>query len=253
VSRELARPEESSMKKLSLAVAITALLAACGQSESESDAAADLSVAGESASTEFANDDERIIYALGVVLAQNIAELDLTEAEFAIAAEGMRDVVRGMEPRVEMEVFGPQIESFANQRINASAALDAAPEREASAAFAAEIAAEPGAQRLPSGVVISPIVEGDGENPAATSTVTVHYHGTLRDGTVFDSSVDRGEPATFPLTGVISCWTEGVQEIKVGGKAKLLCPSDTAYGDSGVPGIPGGAALLFEVELLAIE
>lgn len=241
------------MKKLSLAVAITTLLAACGQSQSESDASADVSVAGETASTEFANDEQRIIYALGVVLAQNIAELNLTEGEFAVASEGMRDVVRGTDPRVDMDVYGPQIEAFANQRLNAAAALDAAPEREASAAFAAEIAAEPGAERLPSGVVISPITEGDGENPVATSTVTVHYHGTLRDGTVFDSSVDRDEPATFPLTGVIPCWTEGVQRIKVGGKAKLLCPADTAYGDAGVPGIPGGSALLFEVELLAIE
>lgn len=241
------------MKMLSLAVTITALLAACGQSEPESDASADMPATGDPASIEFANDDERIIYALGVVLAQNIAELNLTEDEFAVAAEGMRDVVRGTEPRVEMEVYGPQIESFAAERINAAAALDAAPEREASATFAAEIAAEPGAERLPSGVVISPITEGDGETPVATSTVTVHYHGTLRDGTVFDSSVERGEPATFPLTGVIPCWTEGVQKIKVGGKSKLLCPSDTAYGDAGVPGIPGGSALLFEVELLSIE
>lgn len=241
------------MKKLSLAVAITALLVACGQSESEPEVSADLPVAGASASTELANDEERIIYALGVVLAQNIAELNLSEDEFAVAAEGMRDVVRGMEPRVEMDVYGPQIESFANQRMSAAAALDAAPEREASAAFAAEIAAEPGAEQLPSGVIVSPITEGDGDNPAATSTVTVHYHGTLRDGTVFDSSVERDEPATFPLTGVIPCWTEGVQRIAVGGKAKLLCPSDTAYGDAGVPGIPGGSALLFEVELLSIE
>ena len=81
----------------------------------------------------------------------------------------------------------------------------------------------------------------------------VHYHGTLRDGTVFDSSVQRGEPISFPLSGVIPCWTEGVQKMKVGGKAKLVCPSDTAYGDGGQGPIPGGAALMFEVQLLAIE
>ena len=78
----------------------------------------------------------------------------------------------------------------------------------------------------------------------------VHYHGTLRDGKVFDSSVERKEPATFPLNGVIPCWTEGVQKIKVGGKAKLVCPSEIAYGDSGRPGIPPGAPLTFQVELL---
>jgi len=81
----------------------------------------------------------------------------------------------------------------------------------------------------------------------------VHYTGTLIDGTVFDSSVQRGQPATFPLNGVVKCWTEGMQQIKVGGKAKLICPSDLAYGDQGrPPQIPGGATLVFEVELLEI-
>ena len=117
----------------------------------------------------------------------------------------------------------------------------------------AEQANLPGAQRSDSGVVVIPMTEGTGESPTATSTVRVHYHGTLRDGSVFDSSVDRGEPISFPLSNVISCWTEGVQKIKVGGKAKLVCPSETAYGDQGSGSIPGGAALAFEVELLAIE
>ena len=83
--------------------------------------------------------------------------------------------------------------------------------------------------------------------------VKVHYHGTFPDGKVFDSSVERGTPAEFPLSGVIPCWTEGVQKLKVGGKAKLICPSKTAYGDQGAGGaIPGGATLVFEVELLEI-
>ena len=87
----------------------------------------------------------------------------------------------------------------------------------------------------------------------ASDQVKVHYTGTLTDGTVFDSSVKRNEPATFPLNGVIKCWTEGVQKMKVGEKAKLTCPSDVAYGDNGrPPTIPGGATLIFEVELLEI-
>ena len=82
----------------------------------------------------------------------------------------------------------------------------------------------------------------------------VHYRGTLTDGTVFDSSIDRGEPVTFPLSGVIPCWTQGLQLMKTGGKARLVCPSDLAYGDAGSPPkIKGGAALAFEVELLSIE
>jgi FKBP-type peptidyl-prolyl cis-trans isomerase FkpA len=126
-------------------------------------------------------------------------------------------------------------------------------EKAESDAWAAEQASQPGAERSPSGVVFISMTEGTGANPTAESTVRVHYHGTLRDGTVFDSSVQRGEPISFPLSGVIPCWTEGVQKIKVGGKAKLVCPSDTAYGDRGSGSIPGGAALMFEVELLEIE
>jgi FKBP-type peptidyl-prolyl cis-trans isomerase FkpA len=97
------------------------------------------------------------------------------------------------------------------------------------------------------------VKEGSGASPALTDTVKVHYHGTLRDGTVFDSSVDRGEPAEFPLDRVIPCWTEAVQTMKVGEKAHITCPSEIAYGDRGAPPkIKGGAALAFDVELIEI-
>ena len=119
-------------------------------------------------------------------------------------------------------------------------------------AFIEEQAALEGAERTESGIVIQPITVGTGPSPTADDTVRVHYHGTLRDGAVFDSSVDRGEPATFALTGVIACWTEGVQRISVGGKSRLVCPPNLAYGPQGRPGIPGNAALAFEVELLEI-
>jgi FKBP-type peptidyl-prolyl cis-trans isomerase FkpA len=234
------------MKKLFPAIAVSVLLVACGQPDS-------ISGSEEPASVELSSDNERILYALGVVIAGNIDDLGLSEEEFAIAAAGMRDVVAGRTPRVEMDVYGPRIQAFADERMRAAAEVTLGPEKAASAAFADEIAAEPGAERLASSVVFVPITEGDGANPTAEDTVTVHYHGTLRDGSVFDSSVERGTPASFPLSGVIPCWTEGVQKIRVGGKARLLCPSDTAYGDAGRPGIPGGAALLFEVELLSID
>ena len=90
--------------------------------------------------------------------------------------------------------------------------------------------------------------------PKATDRVKVHYKGTLIDGTVFDSSIDRNEPATFPLNGVIPCWTQGVQLMKVGGSARLVCPSELAYGDEGrPPRIKGGATLVFDLQLLSIE
>ncbi|HEY5665517.1 MAG TPA: FKBP-type peptidyl-prolyl cis-trans isomerase [Gammaproteobacteria bacterium] len=230
------------MPKLLSVVVVASLLAACGPSEPV--------VVGESSEpVELSNDDERILYALGVVLADNIANLNLSPDEVALVTAGMRDTISGAEPLVDIETYGPRIQGFANQRIQAG--VDE--EQAASAAFADEIAAEPGAERTESGIVFVPMTEGDGDNPTASDTVTVHYHGTLRDGNVFDSSVDRGQPATFSLGGVIPCWTEGVQKIRVGGKAKLLCPADIAYGDAGRPGIPGGAALLFEVELLSIN
>ena len=111
-----------------------------------------------------------------------------------------------------------------------------------------------GSETLPSGVVVTHLKQGTGPMPAARNTVKVHYRGTLNNGTEFDSSYKRNEPIAFPLRGVIPCWTQGVQKMKVGGKAKLICPAETAYGARGVPGvIPPNSVLNFEVELLAIE
>ena len=115
-------------------------------------------------------------------------------------------------------------------------------------------AAEPGATVTDSGLVFRSLKDGTGPNPAASQVVRVHYRGTFPDGKEFDSSLSRGKPAEFPLNRVIRCWTEGVQKIRVGGKAKLTCPSAIAYGESGAGGvIPPNATLLFEVELLGIK
>lgn len=114
-------------------------------------------------------------------------------------------------------------------------------------------AKEPGAVVTPSGLVFRSLVEGKGATPAASDVVTVHYKGMLTDGREFDSSYSRGEPTSFGLNRVIPCWTEGVQRIKVGGKAKLTCPPGIAYGSRGAGGvIPPNAVLIFEVELVAI-
>jgi FKBP-type peptidyl-prolyl cis-trans isomerase FkpA len=114
-------------------------------------------------------------------------------------------------------------------------------------------AKEPGAQQLPSGVVFKSLRPGTGASPTEADTVKVHYEGRLVDGTVFDSSYKRNEPTTFPLQGVVPCWTQGLQQMKVGEKAQLTCPADVAYGDQGrPPTIPGGATLAFDVELLEV-
>jgi len=136
------------------------------------------------------------------------------------------------------------------------AAPSAAGDAPAAAPEAAAPAAAPATPGAPDGspFSVTAISEGSGAMPTASDVVKVNYEGKLADGTVFDSSYARNEPATFPLSGVISCWTQGVAQIKVGGTATLVCPPEMAYGASGVPGtIPPNATLTFKVELLAIE
>lgn len=114
-------------------------------------------------------------------------------------------------------------------------------------------AATPKEMKTASGITITTIKEGSGASPKSADTVTVHYRGVLNDGKEFDSSYKRGQPTSFPLNGVIPCWTEGVQTMKLGGKAKLVCPPGLAYGSRGIPGvIPPDSTLTFEVELLKI-
>ena len=123
----------------------------------------------------------------------------------------------------------------------------------ASKAYLDKAALQPGAVKLPSGVIYRDERAGTGASPKATDTVSVNYRGTLTNGSEFDSSYKTNRPFTTPLTRVISCWTEGVQKMKVGGKAQLVCPAEVAYGDQGQGGIPPGSTLIFEIELLAVN
>ena len=157
-------------------------------------------------------------------------------------------------PQIELQEWGPKVSVFANKRQSAQAEKDSAKEKELSKGFIAKATAEKGSVTKPSGLIYKQLKGGAGPSPKATDKVKVHYEGKLINGTIFDSSVKRGQPAEFPLNGVIPCWTEGVQLMKVGEKAQLICPAAIAYGDRGhPPTIPGGATLIFEVELLSIE
>ena len=196
-----------------------------------------------------ANDEQKALYALGVAISQSLNDFALTESELEIVKSGISDGVLKKTIKVDMQIYRPKIQQLAQSRTS----VVAEKEKKASTGFLAKAAAEPGARKTASGAIVTTIKEGKGPSPKASDTVKVHYQGTLLDGTVFDSSVQRGQPATFPLSNVIKCWTEGLQQIKVGGKSRLVCPADIAYGDRGSPpAIKPGATLIFEVELLEI-
>jgi FKBP-type peptidyl-prolyl cis-trans isomerase FkpA len=192
-------------------------------------------------------DDEKTIYALGLSVSRSLAQFDLSPAEIELVRRALADAAAG-KPAVDLNTWGPKIQPLAQAR----ASKVSEREKAASTAYLAKAAAESGAVKTDSGLIYREVKAGAGESPKATDTVKVNYRGTLVNGTEFDSSYSRNQPAQFPLNGVIKCWTEGVQKMKVGGKAVLVCPSDLAYGDQGRPSIPGGAALIFEIELLEI-
>jgi FKBP-type peptidyl-prolyl cis-trans isomerase FkpA len=128
-----------------------------------------------------------------------------------------------------------------------------APEQLTNEGFLDKAAREPGSIKTPSGLIYTEVEPGSGASPTATDTVRVHYRGTFMDGTEFDSSYKGNEPVEFPLNKVIPCWTEGVQRMKPGGKARLVCPANIAYGAEGKPPvIPGGATLIFEIALVDV-
>ena len=201
------------------------------------------------AAQELKSDEDKTLYALGVALAGQLAPFALSPAEVDLVKAGLTDAALNRPHKAEPREYMTKIQELRTQRT----AVVAAAEKKAGDAYLGKAAAEPGAKKLDSGVIITTLTPGTGPSPKATDKVKVHYHGTLTDGTVFDSSVQRGQPATFPLNGVIKCWTEGVQQMKVGGKSRLVCPADVAYGERGAPPrIKPGATLVFEVELLEI-
>jgi len=199
-------------------------------------------------------EDEKTIYALGLAVSQNLKAFSMSPEEVKLVVAGLTAGLTNQKPAVELSAYRDKLNALAQSRTAARAAK----EREASTKFLADAAAQKGAQKKASGLVYLETKAGSGDTPTTKDKVKVEYTGKRRDGSVFDSSIERGQPVDFPLGRMIPCWTEGIQLMKSGGKAVITCPADLAYGDTGLPPGSGemiapGAVLQFDVELLSIE
>ena len=204
--------------------------------------------AASAAAPEPTTDEQKTLYALGLAINQSLNNFTLSESEFELVKSGITDGFF-KRPKVDLQTFGLKISEL--QQARASVVAEA--EKKLGAAFLAKASAESGAKKTESGAILTTIKEGKGATPKVMDTVKVHYLGTLIDGTVFDSSAKQGESATLHVNEMSKCWTEGIQQMKVGSKSKLICPSNLAYRDKGLPPlIKPGATLVFEIELLEI-
>jgi FKBP-type peptidyl-prolyl cis-trans isomerase FkpA len=190
-------------------------------------------------------EDEKTVYAIGAALGHNVTPLSLSPALIEQLKKGVGDAAAGAPPAVDVQGYEPKIRAFIASRQAAQ-----------NKPFLEKAAKEEGAVKTASGLVMRTLRAGTGPAPAKTDVAVVEYAGSLMDGTVFDASSRRGKPLAFPLgaAGMIPCFSEGVQRMKVGEKARLVCPPELAYGEQGAPPtIPGNAVLIFDVELTGLN
>ena len=199
---------------------------------------------------------DKVSYALGLGIGQQLAQMGASDLNIDDFADAIKDVINGNELKVPHKDAQTIVQEYFRQqeeRINAIRAEQGKAAKAEGEKFLAENKIKEGVKVTPSGLQYVVVKEGEGAMPTAEDEVTVHYTGKLLDGTVFDSSVNRGEPATFPLNRVIPGWTEGVQLMKEGAKYTFFIPSDLAYGAQGVPNaIPPHSTLIFDVELIKV-
>jgi FKBP-type peptidyl-prolyl cis-trans isomerase FkpA len=206
-------------------------------------------------STTFAADatmteEQKTFYSVGQSVSKSLAIFNLTPAELELVLQGLKDGQSGKASLVDSTLYTVKIQEMAKARRKALGDKQAGAGKD----FLEKASKEKGAVKTASGMVFLPITEGKGDSPKASDIVKVNYRGTLIDGKEFDSSYKRGKPLEFKLDNVIKCWTEGVQMVKPGGKARLVCPANLAYGDNGAGElILPGATLDFEVELLEVK
>jgi FKBP-type peptidyl-prolyl cis-trans isomerase FklB len=224
---------------LSLSVLVLSFYSCDGQKKSKSSSDGNLS-----------SQIDSVSYGIGSTIGRNLKKDGLDSINVDLLARGIREVFEGkteaMTPEAAQAVIGEYIQGIQSKKLEANSA--------AGKKFLEENGKQPGVVTLPSGLQYQIIKEGNGPKPTLTDKVTTHYHGTLINGKVFDSSVERGQPASFPVNGVIQGWTEALQLMPVGSKWKLFVPSSLAYGERGAGGDIGpNETLIFEVELLSID
>ncbi|MCE0493481.1 FKBP-type peptidyl-prolyl cis-trans isomerase [Vibrio salinus] len=251
-----------SLFKVSLLAATVMLAAGCQKDKAAETAKTDAPAATQVAKTiEFKSDDEKVAYAIGVSFANYLNSSLEKPKELGIDLD-KKMVLKGIEhafankqeltdeeAHKALEGFDKRLTALAQAKAKAKAEAN----KKAGDEFRANFEKQEGVKKTKSGLLYKVLTPGKGKSPKATDTVEVQYKGTLTDGTKFDSSYDRGKPATFPLNRVIPGWTEGVQLMKEGAKYEFVIPPELAYGDQDTPTIPANSTLVFQVELLKVH
>jgi len=203
---------------------------------------------GAAGGPELKTDDDKTVYTIGTMFGEKLKTLNLSEREVELMVKGLRHAAMGAKPEADPQKFQMQVQQLFRTRMNAATDVNKKKGMEYLTKYLAD-----GGKKTASGIGYKILKEGSGDFPGPKDTVEVHYHGTLTDGTVFDSSKTRGKTISFPLNRVIKGWTEGLQLVRPGGQIQLVIPSDLAYGDHGAPPkIPGGSTLVFDVELFKV-
>lgn len=234
------------------ATAIALSLAACNEKANAGQTTQAAPVAAD-----FATDTDKASYLIGHDIGSNLQQMKTNGMDVNDEAvlKGIRSALNGDKPvfsETEIATIMQNYQTAQTAKVEARRAEQAKENTEKGQAFLNENKAKEGIQTTASGLQYSVKTAGTGASPKATDTVTVHYEGKLLDGTVFDSSLQRGEPATFPLNGVIKGWTEGLQLMKEGGEFTFYIPADLAYGEDSPPNIPPNSVLIFTVQLLKV-
>ena len=195
-------------------------------------------------------EEQKTLYVIGTNVARSLSVFSLTPAELEVVLQGLHDARAGKKADFDVTAYNQKMQDLARERRKALGEKQAAAGKD----YLEKASKEKNAVKTTSGLLFIPLTEGKGDSPKLTDIVKVNYRGTLIDGSEFDSSYKRGNPLEFNLSKVISCWTEGLQKMKPGGKARLICPPNLAYGDGGAGElILPGATLNFEVELLEVK